>query len=474
MIDGSLVLSSRLQCVASHVLEDAIVNTPQELLDAQHIEAPASYDHASDQRSGGGLIAPLLASTAVLIAMVGFIFGMLAERNIFSADGITVAGKTFLAGDSGYGEFGQLEEVRDLIEDEYYYLPSDPEEREAFEQQLEHNAIKGMTEGLEDDYTAFLPPAEQAPIAQQMSGEYDGIGVWVEYPDGKFQVVSPMPGSPAETAGIEPGDIILEADGHPLTGIGEEAALELLRGPAGTAVTLTIQRAGRDTPISLEVVRQRISTPAVYYEYLPESGISLIQVTVFGDKTTPELDAAIRRAQEDNAKGIVLDLRNNGGGWVESAQDMIGRFVPADSGVALYEDTNPLDDHLDSEPIQAGDVAEYDLPLVVLVNNGTASAAEIVAGALRDYGRATIVGEKTFGKGSVQHVHDFDDGSSARITFAQWLTPSKTIIQDKGLVPDFVAPTPDDGATRDTQLDVAVAVLSGTPTGAELVQPFWR
>jgi carboxyl-terminal processing protease len=409
----------------------------------------------------------------VLIAVLGFILGMLAERNVFSQDGITVGGKTFLGGASNEGDFDQLEEVRDLIEDEYYYLPSDSDEREAFEQKLEYDAIKGMTEGLEDDYTAFLPPAEQAPVAEQMSGEYDGIGVWVEYPDGKFQVVSPMPGSPAEAAGIKAGDIILEADGHPLTGIGEDAALLLLRGPAGTKVNLSIERPGEEQPITVEVVRDKISTPAVYYEFFPDTGIAHIQATVFGDKTTEELDAAIQRAHDDNAKGIVLDLRNNGGGWVESAQDMIGRFVPADKGVALYEDTNPLDDHLDSEPITSGQVSDYDLPLVVLVNSGTASASEIVAGALRDYGRATIVGEKTFGKGSVQHVHDFNDGSSARITFAQWLTPAKSIIQGAGLEPEVFAPSPTEGASEDTQLEAAIGVLTGAPTGAVALPSFW-
>jgi carboxyl-terminal processing protease len=445
------------------------VSDPQNLIDTAATEI---HDEPEVQRRVG-LSTSLLISSAVLIAMMGFFFGMLAERNIFSADGITVGGTTYLSSGSDDGDFEQLQEVRDLIEDEYYYLPSDPAEREAFEQKLETDAIKGMTEGLEDDYTAFLPPAEQAPIAEQMSGEYDGIGVWVEYPDGKFQVVSPMPESPAEAAGIKAGDIILEADGHPLTGIGEEAALLLLRGPAGTTVSLTIERPGEDQPIKLDVVRDKISTPAVYYEFLGDSGIALIRATVFGDKTTPELDAAIQRAHEDNANGIVLDLRNNGGGWVESAQDMIGRFVPADQGVALYEDRDPLDEHLDSEPIISGQVSDYDLPLVVLVNNGTASASEIVAGALRDYGRATIVGEQTFGKGSVQHVHDFNDGSSARITFAQWLTPSKSVIQGEGLLPDVFAPPPAEGAVRDTQLDAAVSVLTGAPITGVSLPSFW-
>jgi carboxyl-terminal processing protease len=438
------------------------------------VNPPEEAERPSALSPRGLLVSPwLLGTSAVLVALVGFMFGILAERDVFSQGGIAIGGKTILSAEPDAGNFDQLEEVRALIDAEYYYLPDDPAAREAFDQKLEYDAIRGMTEGLQDDYTAFLPPSEQAPVAEQMSGEYDGIGVWVEYPDGKFQVVSPMPGSPAESAGIKAGDIILEADGHPLTGIGEEAALLLLRGPAGTSVTLTIQRLGVDSPITLQVVRDKIATPAVFYEFLPESGVARIQVTVFGDKTTEQLDAAIKSAHEDGATGIVLDLRNNGGGWVESAQDMIGRFVPPERGVALYEDTNPQDDHLDPEPIKAGSVTEYNLPLVVLVNDGTASASEIVAGALRDYGRAKIVGTETFGKGSVQHVHDFKDGSSARITFAEWLTPSKTAIQGQGLLPDLYAENPAANSPQDTQLQAAIDVLIGRSTKGIALPSWW-
>jgi carboxyl-terminal processing protease len=435
----------------------------------------------------------LVVSLSLLVALTSFSAGILTERNVISpgrgSSGRDVGSLGSDADFDGTAEFARLNEVQRLLEDEYYYLPTDPEELAAFREQLdrdartgleaglqeeprpddpssfdeylqerEYDAIQGMTAGLEDDHTAFLEPVEQAPIAEHISGEYEGIGVWVEQPEGRFTVVSPIPGSPAEEAGLRPGDVIEAADGHPLTGTSEEDALALIRGPAGTSVRLTVRRPGVPDPLEITVERAKITVPAVSYRFLPEDRVAVVQVTVFGDKTTEQLDDALRRARQDEAVGLVLDLRNNGGGWVTGAQETIGRFVPEDRGPALYEDEEPGDgDDLRSEPILAGDVELFDLPLVVLVNGGTASASEIVAGALRDYERARLVGEPTFGKGSVQRIHDFDDGSSLRITVARWLTPDKHPIPDEGLTPDVpVPPASQDSPSADPQLDRAV------------------
>lgn len=412
----------------------------------------------------------LVFGVGFLIAIVFFATGVLAERNLFREGRLDDVGEVIgsLRSDStGAGDVDRVDEVQHLIQAEYYYRPSDPEEHAAFAQQLEYDAIRGMTEGLEDDYTTFLVPVEQQPVAEQLSGEYEGIGVWVEYPDGRFTVVSPIPGSPAQKAGLRAGDVILAADGTSLTNISEEDALELVRGPAGTAVLLTIQRPGVEEPFDVEVVRQQITLPAVAYTHLPDYNVGYIQVTIFGDKTTEQLDAAIRQAQEDGVSGIVLDLRNNGGGWVTAAQEMIGRFVRADAGPALYEDTSAGDDGIESEPIMTGDVTAYELPMAVLVNEGTASAAEIVAGALRDHDRAVIVGAKTFGKGSVQRVHDFPDGSSARITFALWLTPDRQQIEGLGIEPDVPVASAQDATSADPQLDSAIQAVAPQPAAAQ-------
>jgi carboxyl-terminal processing protease len=178
------------------------------------------------------------------------------------------------------------------------------------------------------------------------------------------------------------------------------------------------------------------------------------------------LDAALKRAKDENDSGIVLDLRGNGGGWVTSAQEMIGRFVPEDAGPALYQDLDEEDNgNLISEPIVGGGESTFETPLVVLIDGGSASASEIVAGAIRDFGRGTLVGERTFGKGLVQRVHDFDDGSSARITFARWLTPNKTPIPHDGIEPDVVVP-PEPEAAEDVQLQRAVDLLLGIAPAA--------
>ena len=213
------------------------------------------------------------------------------------------------------------------------------------------------------------------------------------------------------------------------------------------------------------------------YEPVADGQIAWISIAIFGDQTTAQLDAALTKAKADGVKGVVLDLRGNGGGWVTSAREVLGRFVSPDRGPALYEDETPGDDaDLQAETIVAGDVNAYDLPLAVLVNGASASASEIVAGALRDYDRAQLVGEATFGKGLVQRVHGFPDGSSVRITFAQWLTPNKTPIAEEGIAPDVLVVAPETHDQGDPQLDRAVNIVlaeAGLPPATPVLAR-WR
>jgi carboxyl-terminal processing protease len=404
----------------------------------------------------------LIVSVGTLIAVISFAAGMLAERDLLRDNPISGVGDRLgsLSSDTepGAETFPRLRQVLDLIEKEYYGWPADPAQQTAQMQDLENRALQGMMQGL-DGYSTYLVPVEQAPLAEQMSGEYEGIGVWVESPNGVLTIVAPMPGSPAEAAGLKAGDVIVAVGGQPVQGIDQQDALELVRGPAGTLVSLTIRRVDTSEPIAVDVMRQKIPMPAVLYTKLTDKNLAHIQVTVFGDKTTAELDQALKQAKADGVSGIILDLRNNGGGWVQSAQEMIGRFVDDNRGVALYEDVEPNDADLTEEPILGGGEEQFSIPLVVLVNGGTASASEIVAGALRDYGRAELIGERTYGKGSVQRVHDFEDGSSARITFAVWLTPNKVQIQGQGLAPDITVASAAEGATNDPQLERAITEL---------------
>ena len=435
-------------------------------------------------------------SAVALIAVLSFGSGIVAERYVFSG---TWLGTERLRGGletDGNPEvdaaFPRQAEVREILEDEYFFLPASPEARATFwadvekgaidgmaiaaatpvaslddyRRELDYGAARGMTESLADDYTVFLEPLRGAPLREELAGEYQGIGIWVEHPEGQFTIVAPIPGSPAARADLRAGDVIVAADGQELGALETDAAMSLIRGPVGSSVVLTIRRPGTPEVFDVTVNREEIEIPAVVYEAQAEGKVAHITVAIFGDNTTRELDAALKRAKEEGVGGIVLDLRGNGGGWVTSAQEMIGRFIPEDTGPALYQDLDLKDDgDLISEQIVGGGESAFDVPLAVLIDGGTASAAEIVAGAVRDYERGTLVGEPSFGKGLVQRVHDFEDGSSARITFARWLTPDRIPIPDEGLTPDIVI-TNDPAVAVDRQLERAVGVVLGTPSAA--------
>ncbi len=433
-----------------------------------------------------------VGSLAALVVVVAFGAGMISERILFAGGGLFERARGLGGPSSGsVVEMAELypryAETRDLIEDEFLFRPTDPDAAATFAAELEQGAIEGIAVAaatpvasldemqrqldygaargaagvLDDPYTVFLEPVEQAPLAEALEGEYEGIGVWVEHPEGRFVIVAPIPGSPAAAAGLQPGDVMLEADGVELTGLSNEEGLKLIRGPAGSTVTLLIGREGEE-PFPVEVERQAIAIPSVIYEPQADGQVAWISVAVFGDKTTAQLDEALRRAEEEGVAGVVLDLRGNGGGWVTSAREMVGRFVPEDRGPALYEDeTAGDDDEPAAESILGGGAEWFDRPLAVLVDGGSASASEIVAGALRDYDRAVLVGQPTFGKGLVQRVHNFPDGSSARITFARWLTPNLLPIPEEGIAPDVAVAWPDPPDGTDPQLAAAVnAVLA--------------
>ena len=457
--------------------------------------------HEPEQQRGGDPSRSVwtvlfVLSVVALIAVVSFGSGIVAERYFFGGNWLgtdRLSGTLETDGNPQMdAAFPRQAEVRQILEDEYFFLPASPEAQATFWAELEQGAIegmaiaaatpvaslddyhreldygaaRGMTEALADDYTVFLEPLRGAPLRDELAGEYEGIGIWVEHPEGQFTIVAPIAGSPAARADLRAGDVIVAADGQDLSGLETDAAMALIRGPAGSAVVLTIRRPGKAELFDVTVNREAIEIPAVVYEALRDGKVAHITVAIFGDNTTQELDVALKRAKEEGVAGIVLDLRGNGGGWVSSAQEMIGRFIPENAGPALYQDLDlEDDDDLISEPIVDGGETAFDIPLVVLIDGGTASAAEIVAGAIRDYDRGTLVGEPSFGKGLVQRVHDFDDGSSARITFARWLTPDRTPIPDEGLTPDIVvANDPEVGTDR--QLERGAIVALGEPATA--------
>ena len=305
-------------------------------------------------------------------------------------------------------------------------------------------------------------------MTEQLSGQYGGIGITVQQREGALAIVQVLAGGPAEAAGLRPDDLLIAVDGYDLTGATTEDAGVRIRGEVGTTVTLVVLRAGLVEPLTVPVERRQLDAPVVTYVLDPATRIGQVRVTGFTGVTTRQLDEALARARADGATGLVLDLRGNGGGSVTAAQEMIGRFVPATLGPALYETVGRAGDSDDVQSLPVLNPVDgivSDLPLVVLVDAGTASASEIVAASLSDYGRATVMGTPTFGKGSVQRVHTFEDESILRVTIAEWLTPDRQRLEGVGVAVGVVVRAGEPDGTDD-QLTAAIALLRSGGTSA--------
>lgn len=323
---------------------------------------------------------------------------------------------------------------------------------------LLRGAIRGMLEAVGDDYTYYMDPQGYENESTSLSGEYQGIGAYVDTQGEFLTVVSPIEGSPAQAAGLRPGDMIIAIDGEDMTGYTPEEARQRVLGEAGTTVVLTIQREGESEPLEFSIVRARILVPSVTGEML-DNDIAYVDINQFGDNTTSELRATLDELLLQNPRGIIVDLRFNPGGYLITSVEVTSEFI--DEGVVLIEQYG---DGTRDVYSALGNGRATDLPIVVLINEGSASASEIVAGALQDYGRAQLVGVQSFGKGSVQVFSPLsDDQGAVRVTIAKWLTPNERTIQDIGLAPDHIVEMTDDDYAndRDPQLDKAVEILLG-------------
>ncbi len=302
------------------------------------------------------------------------------------------------------------------------------------DQTLVYGAIKGLVESLDDPYTVFMTPDETKDFEQSLNGNLEGIGAELTVKDGMLVVISPLKDSPAEKAGLMPGDTIFSINGAVASDMTLFEAIMAIRGEKGTDVTLTIIRKDVEEPFEVTITRDTINEDSVYYELL-DGDIGYVAISQFSDDTTTEFDNAVQQILLDNPKGLILDLRFNGGGYLDIAVDIVSEFLDGNKdAVEIVTRNADLD-----ESIQVlGNARLPDLPLVVLVNNGSASASEILAGAIQDYQRGLIIGEQTFGKGSVQEVELLDDGSSLRLTIAKWLTPKGRDIDETGIMPDRV------------------------------------
>jgi carboxyl-terminal processing protease len=328
-------------------------------------------------------------------------------------------------------------------------------------------AISGMVASLGDPYTVYLPVKQNQETKQDLGGYFEGVGIQLGYKDGNLVVVAPLDGTPAQRAGVKAGDFILrirddkKGIDRDTVGITLPEAVNIIRGEKKTVVRLMLSRKDEEKPFEVSLTRETINVKSVTLEYKEqgEKTVAWIKLTRFGDKTQDEWNSAVSEIINHSPKvaGVVLDLRGNPGGYLEGAVYVAGEFLSA-GRVVVIQQTG--DGSRQEEKIERNGRL-LDTKLTIVVNEGSASASEILAGALKDYKRAKVVGVKSFGKGSVQQPEDFGDGSGVHVTIAKWLTPTGAWIDKNGITPDFVVEMPTDGNddTADPQLDKAIDVL---------------
>ncbi|MFZ0545654.1 MAG: S41 family peptidase [Candidatus Promineifilaceae bacterium] len=380
----------------------------------------------------------------ILLTMASFVAGFLVKDFVTLQNGRSVA-----AGETE--EFSVFWEAWDLIKQNYIGdLPTSTE--------MTYGAISGALGILGDPYTRFIEPVVREQERNSLRGNFGGIGANIQRNDAGEVVLSPIPGNPAEAAGILDGDVLVAVDGLEVT---DEMTVEeiagIIRGEEGTAVTLSIIHPGGSAQTDITIVRAIILLPSVAYSIVPDQPtIGYIRLSRFSGESGGEVKDAILSLQEQGAEQLILDLRQNGGGLLDAAVSVGDHFL--DEGVVLYQISRSEDERVF---MSTNETVAGDMPLVVLVDGGTASASEIVAGALQDRGRATLIGTTTFGKGSVQLVYDLSDGSSVHVTSARWYTPDRHQIDQQGLEPDIsVVPTEEAIANgQDEILDAAVTYL---------------
>ncbi len=347
---------------------------------------------------------------------------------------------------------GILWEAWNILKNEYYgQIPS--------RQELTRGAIRGMLRALNDPHTVLIEPAPAQAEQASLKGETGDVGLNLDVRNHVLVVISPVPNSPADRAGLRAGDILLKIGDVTLEfDTTPQKAQELLRGPIGSKIVLMYRRIGEDKPIEVELIREKYALPTVEAKVLPGTTFGYIKVTMETAETANEFNQALDTLKSQKVTGLVLDLRNNPGGlFPDPVLEMAGQFLK-NNDVVLYEKYR---DGTEREYKAGSRRGAVDLPLVVLVNSGTASAAEILAGALQDYKRAPLIGEPTYGKGSVQAIRQLSDGSALHITTATWYTPQRNQIEGTGLQPDIAIPLTDDSIKKglDPQLNRAIDYL---------------
>jgi carboxyl-terminal processing protease len=405
---------------------------------------------------------------AIVVVVASLAYGLGTKNGAASASDASGSGnRSLTASLRGIGsnppngvakslDFQEFWDLWDVLSTKYYKQPLD-------EQKLLYGAMQGLAAATEDPYTVFFEPKMAEEFSQSLEGKFEGIGAEIGMKDQQLQIIAPLPDTPAAKAGLLPGDAILAIDATTTEAMTVEEAVSLIRGKKGTTVTLTIGRVNEKKEarqLEISIVRDTIIVKSVRVSY-PENGIALIELTNFNMDTTEEFSRAADEILSKNVKGLILDLRNDPGGFLDRATAVAGEWVGDQVVVSERRQGITVDEFRGT-----GKGRLKNVPTVVLVNEGSASAAEIVAGALQDYGLAKLVGKKTFGKGSVQDYTELKSGAAIKVTVAEWLTPKGRFINEVGIDPDVeVDRTEEDyHADRDPQLKKAIELLTGVST----------
>lgn len=381
----------------------------------------------------------------VLVAMIAgasFLAGFAVNQFISPAQVQTRAGEL--------EQFDLFWEAWHIIEQEFFGELPDPKE-------LTYGSIRGALRILDDSATILVEPMPSEDQMIDLRGTYEGIGAIVALDENdQVVIVSPFDGSPAMQAGVKAGDVVLKVDDVAVTGMPLGEAVRLIRGPKGSTVRLTIMREGKTEPLVIEVIRNEVALTTVVGMVM-EDDIGYVRISLFSERTSQELRETLRELMEENLSGLILDLRNNPGGVFPSAAiEVASQFL--DEGVIVYQQFS--DGREQTYSVTRGGLAT-DIPLAILVNQGSASNSEVVVGALQDHGRGVLIGEQTFGKGSVQRVHELSDGSSLHVTISRLLTPDRHPFHGEGLTPDIVVPFTEEDFNQgeDPQLERAIEYL---------------
>ena len=325
------------------------------------------------------------------------------------------------------------------------------------EEEIVYGAIKGLVNSLNDPYSVFMTPKETEDFNVNLSGSLEGIGAELVMEDGLLTVLAPIKDSPAEAAGLKSGDIIFLIDNEHVAEMTFFESVMMIRGEKGTLVSLTVIREDSEEPLVIDIVREEINLSSVYYEMLDDN-IAYINISQFTDQTNKEFDEAVQEILLQGAEGLILDLRYNGGGYLDVSIDILSEFIEKEQIGVIIAKRDPNDKEVE---YTKGEASLPSIPLVILINEGSASAAEILAGALQDYKRGVLIGTQSYGKGTVQEVDLLDNGSSLRLTVAKWLTPSGREIDKHGIEPDIIIELDidelEDGT--DSQLEEAVRYI---------------